>query len=639
MCGIAGILGDRPGLEQDARRMASTLAHRGPDGSGVWVDRDASVALAHRRLSILDLSEAGSQPMISASGRYILVYNGEIYSFTKLRDELRSRGHSFVGGSDTEVVLAALEVWGREALNRFVGMFAFALWDRQQRRLLLARDRLGIKPLYLGRWGGTWAFASELRAFEALPDFPRDIDENALALFFRHACVPAGHAIYRVIEKVEPGWCVELAEGSVPKRYQWWSATSTAVAAACERRPRDDSQAAQEIETALDTAVADRLVADVPLGVFLSGGIDSSVVTASMQAQSTAPVRTFSIGFQDAAYDESGDAERVAAHLGTDHTTLTASPDEAMAVVPQLGSLYDEPFADSSQIPTMLVCQLARGHVTVALSGDGGDELFGGYNRHVWASRLAAMQRHVGSGPRTIASRVLRSRSPEQWNTLAAQMECIVPWVRAKVPRTPGDKAHKLANLLSADDVDALYRALTGIWHDPAQITGHNPAPAWVLPIVEGLSDTERMMLADTLGYLPDDILTKVDRASMAFGLEVRVPLLDHRLLESVWKLDPRHKIRNGTSKKVLRDVLARRVPRALFERPKMGFGVPIDTWLRGPLRDWAEDLLDAQSIEDDGLLDSEVVRSTWLKHLEGREAVQHRLWCILMFQAWKRSR
>ena len=640
MCGIAGLLGggSREQLTWAAVAMRDAIAHRGPDGSGVWVDAAAGIALAHRRLSILDLSEVATQPMTSRSERFVLSYNGEVYNFRALREELTERGASFRGTGDTEVILAAFEEWGtRRAVERFVGMFAFALWDRRDRTLTLGRDRLGIKPLYVGRRGDALAFGSELSSLERAPGPALSIDRDVLASYFRYSCVPAARCIYEGIAQVPPGeiWTYRAGD-STPARQRYWSAREVAARGVSRPLALSDDEAIEQVEFQLSRAVTDRLVSDVPLGVFLSGGIDSSVVTALMQRASGAPVKTFSIGFREESYDEAADAKKVAEHLGTDHTELILTPDDAMKAIPDLAGVYSEPFADSSQLPTLLVCRLAREHVTVALSGDGGDEVFGGYNRHRWGPRVWRGIQHVPLALRRSVANGLHARSPGEWDAFAQKYAGLIPALRV---RTPGDKAHKLAGLLDAADLDELYLRLTSIWQRPsALVLGGADAPPRFGDLA-GATPAEQLMYRDLVSYLPDDILTKVDRASMSVGLEVRVPLLDHRVVEHAWQLPIDHKIRDGIGKRVLRRVLARHVPERLFDRPKMGFGVPVDAWLRGPLRDWAQSMLAPERIRHEGYLDPTVVEACWRDHLEGRGVRQHELWTVLMFQAWLEPR
>jgi asparagine synthase (glutamine-hydrolysing) len=638
MCGLAGFidLSSRAGtydLEEMVRRMADSMRHRGPDDGGAWCDTDAGIALAQRRLSIIDLSPAGHQPMVSASGRFVIVYNGEVYSHEEIRPELVARGIRFRGHSDTEVILESCEAFGvRATVDRLIGMFAFVLWDREQRTLTLVRDRLGIKPLYWGGFGSLFLFGSELRALTCHPGWTPFIDRRAAAAFLRRNCVPAPGSIYRGVNKLLPGHILtRRADGSLTDEVFWDART---VAALGQRQPLtlDDGEATDRLEALLADAVGRRMVADVPLGAMLSGGIDSSLVVALMQQAADRPVKTFSIGFERAGYDEACHAKAVAAHLGTDHTELYLTADDALAVVPGLAAMWDEPFADSSQIPTYLVSQMARRHVTVALSGDGGDELFAGYNRHLFAAGAWRRLRRAPAALRRPVAAAMTALPLAAWDRLGA-------WVPAgrRLAR-PGEMAHKLASVLACRDDQALYQSLTRHWDDPARVmTGLETDAEAPLDPALGLSDTvERMQLWDLLGYLPDDILTKVDRASMAVSLEARVPLLDHRVVAFAWSLPRTMKIRNGTSKWLLRQVLFRHVPQALVERPKMGFAVPLAQWLRGPLRDWAEDLLDPGALADGGLIEPAPVRTLWDRHLAGHDH-QFPLWDVLMLEAWRR--
>ncbi len=639
MCGIAGFIdpsraSDAEDLAATASVMAHCLAHRGPDDQGVWTDADSGVAFGHRRLSIIDLSPEGHQPMLSADGRWVVAFNGEIYNFTRLRPELEARGHTFRGHSDTEVLLAAVSDWGVEgALGRFNGMFAIALWDRSERRLWLARDRMGEKPLYYGSAGGVFLFASELKALHQHPAFDASVDRDALALFFRYGYVPAPHCIYAGIRKLEPGCLMSFrpGDGAVPSVRSYWSLREVAERGAAERGAAGEKL--EELESVLSDAVGLRMTADVPLGALLSGGIDSSTVVALMQAQSSRPVRTFTIGFREAGYDEAGYAREVARHLGTDHTELYVSPQDALDVIPLLPEIYDEPFADSSQIPTYLVSQLARRHVTVALSGDGGDELFLGYDRYRWAGRLWQLHRSAPAAVRRGAVRALSWRGPGDWDRLAARAAGLL----RRPPARVGDRLHRLSGLLEATSALDLYAGLMTHWADPpvlgagapdARLT--DPAERADLPLL-----VDQVAYLDGISYLPDDILAKVDRASMAVSLEARIPLLDHRVVEQAWRIPPAAKSHRGRTKWPLRRVLARHVPEAMVDRPKMGFGVPVGDWLRGPLRDWAESLLDERRLAADGYLQPGPVRDVWRRHLEGRAADQHLLWDVLMFQAW----
>lgn len=649
MCGICGFLAPPAGkdggtpaaLERTVRAMAGTLAHRGPDGEGAWVDAAAGVGLGHRRLAIVDLSPAGDQPMHSANGRWTVVFNGEIYNFRELRHELEAEGHVFRGHSDTEVLVEACARDGIAAvLPRLNGIFALAAWDRRERVLHLARDPLGVKPLYWARAGEVWLFASQPKALRAHPAFAAaglgGIDPAALAAYLRLGCVPAPLSIHQGVRMLEPGTRLTLRAGAAsgdPEGTVFWSLDAVARAGRADPLDLPDEAAADALEALLTDAVGRQMVADVPLGAFLSGGIDSSTVVALMQAQSARPVRSFTIGFREAGFDEADHARAVAAHLGTDHTELVVEPGHALDLVPRLAEWYDEPFADSSQIPTLLVSALTRRHVTVALSGDGGDELFGGYNRHLWAPRLDRRLAPLPPEVRRAAAAALRAVPPAGWDRLAA----LVP--AAVRPRQTGDKLHKLAGVLEARDPAALYRRLTERWSGagvPVRGGGTAP-PVWGRrPVPDGLGPLERLLYLDSTGYLPDDILAKVDRASMAVGLEARVPLLDPRVVALAWRLPAAQKTRGGTGKWLLRRVLHRHVPPALVERPKSGFAVPLDSWLRGPLRDWAEALLDPHRLADDGLLDPGPVRALWTEHRDGRRNHREELWAVLMFQAWR---
>ena len=642
MCGIAGFWQNKRGTGDPAEtldHMGTALAHRGPDDSGTFHDDAAGIGLAFRRLSILDLSPEGHQPMFSASGRFIIIFNGEVYNFEEIRDELGVR--EWRGHSDTEVMLAAVERWGVEpAVRRFVGMFALALWDRQERKLYLVRDRLGIKPLYYGRVAGDFVFASELKAIRQYPEFVAPIDRDSLALYLRFNYVPSPHCIYKGFYKLPPGSILTLnSVDATPQIDRFWSGRDVALAGLMSPLLLEDSQAVDQLHDLLLKAIGLRMISDVPLGAFLSGGIDSSTVVALMQAQSTRPVKTFTIGFREDGYNEATHAKQVAAHLGTDHTELYLTPKDALDVVPLLPSMYDEPFSDSSQIPTYLVSKLARRRVTVSLSGDGGDELFGGYNRYLLTKRIWNTIRRFPKFSREALAAGLHSVSPA-W--IDRGFNLFRPLLPPRLQQaTLGDKVHKVAELLSTESPEALYFRALSHWKNPVEIVRHSKEPGTILDSIKASAGSynveEVMMLTDLLNYLPDDILTKVDRASMAVSLEARVPLLDHRVVEFVWKLPLRFKIRRGCSKWILRQVLYKYVPAELVERPKMGFGVPIDSWLRGPLRDWAEDLLSARSLAQPGLLNPEPIRRKWQEHLSGVRNWQYLLWDILAFQDWFR--
>ncbi|HEY4013130.1 MAG TPA: asparagine synthase (glutamine-hydrolyzing) [Polyangiaceae bacterium] len=642
MCGIAGIWSFRGGthaeLSATAQRMATALAHRGPDDAGVWVDPSAGIALGHRRLSIVDLSPLGHQPMTSASGRFVLTYNGEIYNFESLRSELAGRGHTFRGHSDTEVLLAAVEEWGASAaLQRFNGMFAIALWDARDRALTLARDRFGEKPLYYGLSGDSLLFASELKAFRGHSSFRPRIDRSSLAQYLRYAYVPTPRTIFEGVRKLRPGASIRITDkdGVAQTPQSFWSLVAVAQRAEDHRFGGSDEEAIAELDETLRRSIRLRMIADVPLGAFLSGGIDSSTVVALMQAQSLRPVKTFTIGFHEAAYNEAGWAKAVAAHLGTDHTELYVTPDETRAVIPRLPAMYDEPFADASQIPTFLVSQLARRDVTVALSGDGGDELFGGYTRYAWAPTLWRPLSRVPAWARDWAAGVLRLPSPGIVDRALQRIDGFLP--ERLRQRTPAEKLQKAIDLLGAKSQDDVYFHLVSTWRDPSAIARVQEAPHEVLQngALPLRSFTERMMCADGMTYLPDDILVKLDRAAMSVHLESRAPMLDHDLADFAWRLPTDMKIRAGAGKWILREVLARYVPRALFERPKAGFGVPVGPWLRGPLRGWAEACLAQDRLRREGYLEPTAIRETWAAHLAGRTDASFRLWIILMFQAW----
>ncbi len=649
MCGFAGSLGTDARHEGSLKAlvwpMANAIKHRGPDDAGVWVDAPAGIALGHRRLSIVDLSPAGHQPMLSANGQLVLAYNGEIYNHLALRAELEKSGLApgWRGHSDTETLLAGFSAWGVQAtVERCIGMFAFALWDRAARTLTLGRDRLGEKPLYYG-WQGqgdaaAFLFGSELKALKAHPTFAAEIDRNALCLLMRHNYIPAPYSIYQGISKLEAGCLltVSLAQQE-PRISRYWSAAGMAIDGTTQAFSGTVMQAVDTLEGLLKSAVAQQMVADVPLGAFLSGGVDSSIVVALMQAQSEQRVKTFTIGFNEASYNEAEHAKAVATHLGTDHTELYVTPQQAMDVIPRLPTLYCEPFSDSSQIPTFLLAQLARQQVAVSLSGDAGDELFCGYNRYLMASGLLTKLAMFPASSRRLAARGITALSPERWNALLGPLQDVMP--ASLRHANIGDKLHKGAGVLAADSADALYLGLVSHWDDPASVVIGGSEPPTLLrgntPPLPGLDAIQRMMALDTVTYLPDDILVKVDRAAMGVSLEGRVPFLDHRVVEFAWTLPQNMKLRGGVGKWALREVLYRHVPKALIERPKMGFGVPIGEWLRGPLRDWAEALLGDTRLRQEGFFHPTPIRQKWAEHLSGRRNWQNHLWDVLMFQAW----
>lgn len=627
MCGIAGLFSATAEREEELQSrveaMTAAIAHRGPDGQDVWLDPEAGLGFGHRRLAIIDLSDAGRQPMVSQDRRWVLTYNGEIYNHQILRGELEAEGARFRGHCDAEVLIEACAHWGvRRTAEKLNGIFAFALWDRRERRLFLVRDQIGVKPLYWSLRDGLLLFGSELKALRSEPTFDPTLDRAALASYLRFAYLPAPHTAYAHASKLLPGHILSIAPGEEPQLECYWDAL--AIAEAGQRQPQNLSrrEAVDRLEVLLRDAVSGQTMSDVPLGAFLSGGIDSSTVVALMQAATGRPARTFTIGFSEAGFDEAPHARAVAQYLGSDHTELYVDAEQALAVVPELPLLYDEPFADASQIPTFLISALTRQSVTVALSGDGGDELFAGYNRHLWGRRIG--------------------RWPLALRKAAAGALAQVPsgvWQRAG--GEAGNRARKLERALTAPGLEELYRRTVSQWDDPASIVGEEEAPS--LLDASDLADRfpdplARMQFLDLTTYLPDDVLAKVDRASMAVGLEARVPLLDARIVEFAWALAPHFKLRRGQGKWLLRQVLLRHLPRRLVDRPKQGFSVPIGAWLRGPLRDWAEALLDERRLAEDGLLDPKPVRALWADHLSGRVEGQYPLWTVLMLQAWRET-
>jgi len=646
VCGIAGCF-QPGGLRADEARstaiaMAETLEHRGPDDSGVWLDAEAGIALAFRRLSIIDLTLAGHQPMESATGRYVVVFNGEIYNFPDLRHDLMARGVVFRGRSDTEVLLAAIEAWGvGETLVKSNGMFAFALWDREQRHLILARDRAGEKPLYYGWMGRSLLFGSELKALRAHPSFRAQIDRHALTEFLRYGYVPDPMSIYVGVKKLMPGTYLTIEHPSsdmAPTPY--WSLRAVAEAGVAEPFRGTAREAIDNLEVLLKEAVKMRMEADVPLGAFLSGGVDSTTIVSLMQAQSSTPVRTFTIGFSDEQHSEARHAAAVARHLGTIHTEATLTPAEAMAVIPRLPHLYDEPFADTSQIPTFLVSELAKRHVTVSLSGDAGDELFGGYRRHRLGPSIWRAISWIPKPLRAAAAVALLAGTGPPGHVMAA-LNRVTRQITGK--RSFSERLGQSAEMVTAESPAALYDYMMSLWKHPTRLVRgayENTQPSAdgrPLPHV-GKVPEHVMMYLDSATYLPGDILVKLDRASMGVSLESRIPLLDHRVIEFAWRLPLTMKLNHGTSKWLLRQVLYRYVPQQLVDRPKQGFHMPVTDWLRGPLRDWAESLLDENRLRSENILEPGPIRQKWREHLSGESRWDYRLWTVLMFQSWQEA-
>lgn len=641
MCGIAGFLDlKRRFNNQDAgklaRMMADQMAHRGPDASGVWADETAGIALSHRRLSIIDVSTAGAQPMVSASGASVLSYNGEVYNPEELRPELGRRGIHWRGHSDTEVILEAFEDRGVvETAKRLIGMFALAWWDGRTRTLWLLRDRIGKKPLYYGLFDGTVLFGSQLKALMAHPACDRAIDRDALASYLRFGYFPSVRSVLKGVCQLRPGTAVEISfagqRAGEPVEHVYWDAREIAERGTLARNGHDFTD---ELEHLLEDSVRRRMISDVPLGAFLSGGIDSSTVVALMQKCSNRPVKTFSIGFDEPKYNEAPFAKAIAEHLGTDHTELYVTPKAALDLIPRLAEWYDEPFADASQIPTLLVAQLARRHVTVALSGDGGDELFHGYPWYQFGARLSGITGSLPLSARYVLAQLLTSVPTATWDTLSGVLPA------ARRPERLGDRAHKLATWMTLPTRDLLFREIRSLWSDPDILVpgATEPVePVWTGAMTSAAPDfLDRMALIDLVTYLPDDILTKVDRATMAVSLEGRCPILDHRVVEFALRLPRELKLASAESKIILKNVLARYVPRTLFERPKQGFESPIAVWLRGPLKEWAEALLDPIAMRADGLLNPEPIQQRWNEHQSGRRNWQYALWNVLMFQEWK---
>ncbi len=647
MCGINGFFNTSTTLSASVviEQMNRAIEHRGPDATSSWQDESTGLMFGHRRLAIQDLSPAGAQPMHSQDDRYVLIFNGEIYNHFQLRERLanENKAPTWRGHSDTETILAALTAWGIEAtLQAMVGMFAIALWDHKHQVLTLARDRMGEKPFYWGWQGDALYFSSELQGLKANPAFKTDINRDAITLLLRHNCIPAPFSIYSGIEKLRPGHWIQLPltdlnKAKAAKSKAYWSFNAIVEAGLANPFTGSPEQAVSTLESTLTQSIGEQMLSDVPLGAFLSGGIDSSTIVALMQAQSLRPVKTFTIGFEDKGYNEAKHAQAVADHLKTEHTELYIQPKDALAVIPKLPHIYSEPFSDSSQIPTFLVSQLASQHVTVSLSGDGGDELFGGYNRYLMAQRIWNKSRKLPKPMRQVIAKLLTTLPPKRWDTILDLFSPMMP-ERLRI-RTPGDKAHKLAGVLSLNSEKDFYQTLTSHWQHPEQLVIGATEPKTLVsdPACWPATDSfeHAMMAMDAQTYMTDDILVKVDRAAMANSLETRVPLLDHRVVELAWQMPLDYKIRHGEGKWLLKQVLFNHVPRELIERPKMGFGIPLHDWLRGSLRDWAEALLDEKLLIKQGYFHPAPIRKMWQEHLSGAYNHQSQLWDILMFQAW----
>ena len=649
MCGINGFYSKSLSNFDDVIvKMNSAISHRGPDTNGAWSDKNLGIVLGHQRLSIIDVSSSGNQPMQSSSGRYILTYNGEIYNYLKIRKELEMNNVNikWKGNSDTEILLESIDFWGIEiTLQKIQGMFAFGIWDQKMRRLILARDRIGEKPLYYG-WQGegnnrVFLFGSELKALKVHPEFNGQINRDAIALQLRHNCIPAPYTIYKDIYKLLPGNYLELKHNdlkkellSYPKKY--WSLTSSLMYGNKNQLKFNEDEIQKDLEENLKISIKKQMISDVPIGAFLSGGVDSSTVVALMQSQSHQPVKTFTVGFNEKEYNEAKFAKKIAKHLGTNHTELYVSPKAAMEVIPKISTIYDEPFSDSSQIPTFLVSQLTKQHVKVAISGDGGDELFCGYNRYKMSEKFSSIFRFMPFSLRKTLASTIQSISPHNLDKISRFIPIL------DQPTNFGDKIHKGADVLNTKNFSDIYYTLCSHWKNPTEIVLNSKGPGTLLtkfkPNINYLNTQQQMMALDFLTYLPDDILVKVDRAAMASSLETRVPFLDHNLIEYVFKIPHSLKFRNGHGKWILKKILNQYVPKSLTQRPKVGFEIPLGSWLRGPLRDWAENLLNEKRLNQENFFNTKLVRDKWLEHLNGKKNWQYHLWDILMFQAWLES-
>lgn len=635
MCGIVGFLSRERFGEDVIRSMGDAIIHRGPDASGYWSDNNNGIHFCHRRLSIIDLSEAGAQPMSSRSGRYVVAYNGEIYNFISIKEQLEKEGgvREWRGHSDTEIIIAGFDFWGIEkTLSALVGMFAIAVWDTVELELYLIRDRLGEKPMYYGWQGSSFLFGSELKAFHSHPEFKKEICLDALGEFFKYSYVPSGTSIYKGIKKLQPGtYCKVSLSNKEIKSFTYWDLKDRIKSENLENNSVEENIDA--LENLLKDAIGKQMISDVPLGAFLSGGVDSSAIVALMQCQSNKPVKTFSMGFNEKRYDEAIYAKKVAQHLGTEHTEMYISPEQAMGVIPLLSDIYDEPFADSSQIPTYLVSKLAKANVTVSLSGDAGDELFSGYNRYLMVNNAWGKLSKIPKGLRKGLGNFLLSQSAGRLDSLYKGIEPLIPG-KYKLSNF-GDKMHKVANKLHVSSQSELYDGFISHWSSKDILSSASQERIYNLDEIKNISFIEKMMYVDAKTYLPDDILVKVDRAAMANSLETRTPFLDHRVVEFAWNLPMSLKIRDGKGKWILREVLYRHVPKDLIERPKMGFGIPLDSWLRGPLKEWAMDLLSTDSLDKHKLLNKDNIHRKLNEHISGKKNWQHQLWDVLMFQSW----
>ena len=640
MCGFSGFFSPDNLIDHAVevlKNMGMAIKHRGPDSAGEWLDSVNNVGFTHQRLAIVDLSLAGHQPMVSYGNRFVIAFNGEIYNHLDLRRELEAGKQDvlWVGHSDTETLLAGFELWGiRKTIEKSVGMFAFSVWDHSDKTLTLGRDRLGEKPLYYGWQDETFLFGSELKALRAHPDFKAEINRDAITLLLRHNYIPAPHCIYRNIKKLLPGHLLVISESHREgQMIEYWSAAGVCENGYKYRFTGSPEQAVDALEKLLKASIKQQMMADVPLGAFLSGGVDSSTIVSLMQAQSDKPIKTFSIGFNEESYNEAVHAKAVAEHLGTEHTELYVSAEEAMAVIPELANIYDEPFSDSSQIATFIVAKMAREHVTVSLSGDAGDELFCGYNRYVLTSALWGKLSYIPAFVRRFCAKIILCIPIRIWN----RINTIFP--KSIRMSNLGDKMHKAAGVLGMKSRADLYKRLVSHWQSPEDIVIDAQEPKTVITDRQRAprlkNDIEQMMALDTLSYLPDDILVKVDRACMGNSLEGRIPFLNHEVVEFAWSLPLKYKLRNGVSKWCLKEVLYRHVPKSLIDRPKMGFGVPIGTWLRGPLKEWAEKLLEETRLKDEGFFEPKPIIKMWCEHQSGKRNWQYQLWDILMFQTW----